>query len=297
MKKMGPNEEGRFGGESPTDAIEVESTGGRISFSGPLSGPLNKRGEKSGARVSFPGSPSSVASVKGKEEEEDDDDDATYVEITLDVRDDTVAVHSVKAAGAGGDAAGDPEVAALARELERRSAFGASVMRTASWRFRQVSQELRRLTSFGRRPGAGKFDRTRSAAAQALKGLKFISKADGAAGWAAVDRRFDELAVDGTLDRSKFAQCIDIGSELRFQAPNLLRYVTIQTQSSIITLSASANNLSKIQDQAEEYAALIMEELDPDSLGYIEVKDSDGAPEKWSGGRLGYVGLMVWGTD
>jgi hypothetical protein len=39
----------------------------------------------------------------------------------------------------------------------------------------------------------------------------------------------------------------------------------------IITLSASANKLSKIKERAEEYTALIMEELDPDGLGYIEV--------------------------
>ena len=39
----------------------------------------------------------------------------------------------------------------------------------------------------------------------------------------------------------------------------------------IITLSAGANKLSKIQEHAEEYAALIMEELDPNNLGYIEV--------------------------
>jgi respiratory burst oxidase len=39
----------------------------------------------------------------------------------------------------------------------------------------------------------------------------------------------------------------------------------------IITLSASANKLSKLQERAEEYAALIMEELDPDNLGFIEV--------------------------
>lgn len=44
-------------------------------------------------------------------------------------------------------------------------------------------------------------------------------------------------------------------------------YCTVQ----IITLSASANNLSKILEQAEEYAALIMEELDHDNLGYIDV--------------------------
>ncbi|KAL2902666.1 Respiratory burst oxidase-like protein F [Bienertia sinuspersici] len=39
----------------------------------------------------------------------------------------------------------------------------------------------------------------------------------------------------------------------------------------IIMLSASANNLSRLQKQAGEYAALIMEELDPEGLGYIEL--------------------------
>lgn len=37
-------------------------------------------------------------------------------------------------------------------------------------------------------------------------------------------------------------------------------------------LSASANKLSKLKEQAEEYSSLIMEELDPENLGYIEVK-------------------------
>lgn len=39
----------------------------------------------------------------------------------------------------------------------------------------------------------------------------------------------------------------------------------------IISLSACANRLSQIQERVEEYAALIMEELDPDNIGYIEV--------------------------
>lgn len=39
----------------------------------------------------------------------------------------------------------------------------------------------------------------------------------------------------------------------------------------IIALSASANKLSKIKERADEYTALIMEELDPTNLGYIEV--------------------------
>jgi len=39
----------------------------------------------------------------------------------------------------------------------------------------------------------------------------------------------------------------------------------------IIASSASANKLSKLQERAQEYAAMIMEELDPNGLGYIEV--------------------------
>lgn len=36
-------------------------------------------------------------------------------------------------------------------------------------------------------------------------------------------------------------------------------------------LSASANKLGQLKERAEEYASLIMEELDPENLGYIEV--------------------------
>ncbi|PON58394.1 Respiratory burst oxidase [Trema orientale] len=39
----------------------------------------------------------------------------------------------------------------------------------------------------------------------------------------------------------------------------------------IILLSASANKLSKIQNYAKEYATLIMEELEAENLGYIQV--------------------------
>ena len=39
----------------------------------------------------------------------------------------------------------------------------------------------------------------------------------------------------------------------------------------LIMLSASANKLCKLKERAEEYASLIMEELDPENLGYIEV--------------------------
>jgi respiratory burst oxidase len=38
-------------------------------------------------------------------------------------------------------------------------------------------------------------------------------------------------------------------------------------------LSASSNRLSQLKEQAEEYAALIMEELDQEGNGYIEVSN------------------------
>ncbi|XP_009404193.2 respiratory burst oxidase homolog protein B [Musa acuminata AAA Group] len=302
MQRMGTDDDGY----QASDMVETESVGSdRVGFSGPLS----KRGSRKSARFNLPASSAAAG-----------EDDEAYVEITLDVRDDTVAVHSVKpAAGAGGGEMEDPEVSLLARTLERRSAsFGSSVIRTASSRIRQVSQELRRLASVTKRPTAGgKVDRSRSAAAHALKGLKFITKTDGAAGWLAVEKRFDELAADGGLPRSLFAQCIGMKESKEFAGElfdalarrrhitgdkitkaelrefweqisdqsfdsrlqtffdmvdkNLDGRITEEEVKEIITLSASANKLSKIKEQAEEYARLIMEELDPNDLGYIEI--------------------------
>ncbi|KAK3121865.1 hypothetical protein QOZ80_8BG0662040 [Eleusine coracana subsp. coracana] len=47
--------------------------------------------------------------------------------------------------------------------------------------------------------------------------------------------------------------------------------ITREEVQELIVLSASANKLSKLKEQAEEYAALIMEELDPENFGYIEL--------------------------
>ncbi|XP_020536651.1 respiratory burst oxidase homolog protein E isoform X2 [Jatropha curcas] len=47
--------------------------------------------------------------------------------------------------------------------------------------------------------------------------------------------------------------------------------ITREEVQELIMLSASANNLSKLKEQAEEYASLIMEELDPENFGYIEL--------------------------
>ncbi|TVU24687.1 hypothetical protein EJB05_27139 [Eragrostis curvula] len=286
----------------------------------PHSGPLSK---KSGARKSARfaesvSAPLSAPPPRASPSTNNDDDD--YVEITLDVRDDSVAVHSVRpAAGNGGHGADDSDVTLLAQTLEKRSSsFGHAVIRNASSRIKQVSQELRRLASVNRRGAAGPrgVDRSKSAAAHALKGLKFISRADGASGWLAVERRFDELSENGLLPKSKFGKCIgmkepEFAGELfdalarrrnisgdAISKAELLEFwdqisdtsfdsrlqtffdmvdkdadgrITEDEVKEIITLSASANKLSKITDQAEEYARLIMEELDPSNLGYIDL--------------------------
>ncbi|KAL3532741.1 hypothetical protein ACH5RR_006262 [Cinchona calisaya] len=47
--------------------------------------------------------------------------------------------------------------------------------------------------------------------------------------------------------------------------------ITREEVQELIMLSASANKLSTLKERAEEYATLIMEELDPENLGYIEL--------------------------
>ncbi|KAI4376478.1 hypothetical protein MLD38_014235 [Melastoma candidum] len=47
--------------------------------------------------------------------------------------------------------------------------------------------------------------------------------------------------------------------------------ITREEVQELLMLSASANKLSKLKEQAEEYTTLIMEELDPENLGYIEL--------------------------
>lgn len=51
--------------------------------------------------------------------------------------------------------------------------------------------------------------------------------------------------------------------------------IQINVSFKVIILSASANRLAKLKSHAATYAALIMEELDPDDLGYIEVLTKD----------------------
>lgn len=165
---------------------ETESVrSGRVGFSGPLSGPSS--GPPSGPLVG--NKKSSKKSARFKNEE--------YVEITLDVRDDSVSVQNIKG--------GDLETSILASRLERQrpSSLGSQL----SFRLRQVSQELRRITSTSSKR-FNKDDRSKSGAARALKGLQFMTKNVGNEGWSEIEKRFEKLSVNGALPKSSFGQCI-----------------------------------------------------------------------------------------
>lgn len=165
------SEKGNRDPQIPDSGSESESGSSRIGFSGPLNG---KRGGKRSARFN---------------EEE------SYVEITLDVREDSVTVNDVKGC--------DTQMSFLAKKLEKqRSSLGSQL----SFKIKQVSKELRRLASSRR---FEKLDRSKSGAALALRGLQFMMENSvGGEGWAAIERRFDEQAVSGALQRSSFGQCI-----------------------------------------------------------------------------------------
>ncbi|KAJ1405967.1 NADPH oxidase Respiratory burst [Sesbania bispinosa] len=132
-------------------------------------------------------------------------------------------------------------------------------------------------------------DRTRSGAHKALRGLKFISsKSNGVDTWNEVQSNFDRLAKDGFLYRADFGQCIGMKDSKEFalelfDALGRKRRLTVDKISrdelyefwSQITDQSFDSRLQIffdiLKEQAEEYAALIMEELDPERLGYIEL--------------------------
>ncbi|GLU20841.1 hypothetical protein SLE2022_370210 [Rubroshorea leprosula] len=309
MEKMSSTEDlNKYHHHHSYSDTELYDGGDSIAYSGPLSGSLNKRKGNKSARLSLP------------EKEE------AYVEITLDVCNDSVLVQSVKAAATAtsDDSQRDkPELTHIAEGLEKKSSFGSSMVRNASEKIRQVGQELMRLASFSRNPPPGRLDRTKSAAAHGLKGLKFISKTDTGSGWTTVEKRFDEISASsggGALPRSRFGECIGMRQESmefagrlfdalahrrNIQGDSICKEelkefwdqmsnqsfdarlqiffdlvdkdadgrITEEEVKEIISLSASTNKLSNIQKQAEEYAALIMEELDPDHMGHIMIEN------------------------
>ncbi|XP_017218625.1 respiratory burst oxidase homolog protein C [Daucus carota subsp. sativus] len=212
---------------------------------------------------------------------------------------------------------------ANAEDRKLKVSFGSSGVRIASMKNRQVSQEMKRLTSVRERPQK-QSSRSKSGAVHALTGLKFISKSDGGFDWKKVEKMFDELtaATNGFLPRALFWECIGMHKESKefagalFDALARRRNIMIDSidkeelkefweqisdQSfdsrlqiffdmvdkdangriskdevkEIISVSACANKLSSIQNGADDYATIIMEELDHDNLGYIMIEDME----------------------
>ncbi|KAI4336452.1 hypothetical protein L6164_014977 [Bauhinia variegata] len=266
-----------------------------------------------------------------------DGEEEAYVEITLDIRDDSVSVHTLETTSLqlhGRTEHEDAELSLLASKAFHNnksnssssiSSLGSVLLRNASSRIKQVSQEIKRISSLSSSSAVIRFNRTKSAATHALKGLKFIATkggASGAAGWPSVENRFDQLtaSTNGVLPSSLFGECIGMNKESKEFAGELFRAlarrynitgdsinkaqlkdfwdqisddsfdsrlqiffdmvdkdedgrIAEEEVTEIISFSASANKLSNIQKQAKEYAALIMEELDPDNAGYIMIEN------------------------
>ncbi|KAG5006321.1 hypothetical protein JHK85_024863 [Glycine max] len=212
---------------------------------------------------------------------------------------------------AGGDGSGGGVARSLSITSRIRRKFPwLRSMSSASVESAAASVEDPLVTARNARKMRVKLERTRSSAQRALKGLRFISKSGEATEELCrkVEERFNVLAKDGLLAREDFGECIvcifdalvrrkerrvssinreelhefwlqisDQSFDARLQIffdmadSNEDGRITREEVQELIMLSASANKLSKLKEQAEGYAALIMEELDPENLGYIEL--------------------------
>ncbi|VAH60041.1 unnamed protein product [Triticum turgidum subsp. durum] len=242
-------------------------------------------------------------------------DDDGVVEITLDIQRDSVSIQDVRPVDDGGSA----HSGALVSPSSSRSGKLSSKLRQVTNGLKLTNPSKKMPPTPAPKTVRKRYDRSKSSAAVALKGLQFVTAKVGNDGWAAVEKRFNHLQVDGMLLRSRFGKCIgmegsdefamqmfdslarkrgmvkqvltkeelkdfweqlsDQGFDNRLQTffdmvdKNADGRITSEEVKEIIALSASANKLSKIKERADEYTALIMEELDPNNLGYIELED------------------------
>jgi len=139
-------------------------------------------------------------------------EDEPYVEITLDIHDDSVSVYGLKSPNhrVAGSNYEDQSLLRQGRSgrsnsvLKRlASSVSTGITRVAS----SVSSSSARKPP---RPQLAKLRRSKSRAELALKGLKFITKTDGVTGWPEVEKRFYVMTMtnNGLLHRSRFGECI-----------------------------------------------------------------------------------------
>ncbi|KAL8117072.1 respiratory burst oxidase homolog protein B-like [Apium graveolens] len=246
-------------------------------------------------------------SARFKEESREND---PYIEITVDLANDSAVVHNIKSTTP------DQEAVLLTTCSAKRPSLSSQL----SSKLRQVSREIKSSFSPSKKITSSNklVKHCPSGTAQALVGLRFMHNNVGNDdGWSEVEARFDQLSVDGMLPRSCFCKCIGMKESIEFMGElfdalarrrgiisltvtkdelhefwNQITDTSFDTRlqtffdmvdkdadgrltqdeiKEIITLSASANKLTKIVESADEYAALIMEELDPSNLGYVEM--------------------------
>lgn len=136
-------------------------------------------------------------------------DDDEVVEITLDVQRDSVAIEDVRAVDDGGSGHGGGfDGLSLVSPSSSRSGKLASKLRqvTNGLKLKNSSNKAQQ-TQLGKNVRK-RLDRSKSGAVVALKGLQFVTAKVGHDGWAAVEKRFNQLQVDGVLLRSRFGKCI-----------------------------------------------------------------------------------------
>lgn len=264
---------------SDAGGSSVHSHQSRVTFSGPL-----------------------VTQPRARKTKNDDD----YVEITLDLRDDAVSVQGITGAVDDQEAALLTSQLEKQRPHKLTSQLSAKLKQvsrelkrvTSSNRgFKQLdrtkttaARALRSLQFINKNVGTeGWAEVEKRFEKLSVDGLLLRSRFGQCIGMNEKEfagELFDALArkrgiVTGTITkvqlRDFWEQLSDQSFDARIQTffdmvdKDADGRITAEEVREIISLSASANKLSQLQDHAEEYAALIMEELDPDGLGFIEL--------------------------
>lgn len=279
-------DKGYESGGSDAGGSSLHSHQSRVTFSGPLV--TQSKTKKNSAR--FAG------------------DNNEYVEITLDVRDDAVSVQDIKGAVDEQEAALltsqlerpkkkltsqlSAKIKQVSRELKRvtsttnKGGFNKQLDRSKT----TAGRALRGLQFINKSVGTeGWTEVERRFEKLSVDGLLLRSRFGQCIGMNEKEfagELFDALArrrgiVTGTITKAElrdfWEQLSDQSFDARIQTffdmvdKNADGRITEEEVREIISLSAAANQLSQLQDHADEYAALIMEELDPDALGYIEI--------------------------
>jgi len=171
--------------EEVSDNIELIGGGvtETVPHNGSLSGRFNKMVSRRKVKISS----------EEKDEEEEEEEENERVETTLHVQGGSIA-HTLTRNNDRGE---DRKLDSLGKRIEKQRSH-----------LKQVSKELKRKVGVEKK----KYDRTTSAASNALNGLNFITKAARDDGWDKVGGEFYRLTKETNrlLPRSKFAECIGI---------------------------------------------------------------------------------------